>query len=96
MNSILMTKRQVAELLAFIKEVYPHFDVTQSKIDTWSRLLKRQNPAKVMMRAEKYVLDNKFPPSIADLAENNMEARRNDFLEKARKWEEEAVDKPRS
>jgi len=94
MTSILMTKKQVFDLLNFLKDAYPNLEVTQSRLDTWSRLLRKQNPEKVMQRAEKYVLDNKFPPSIADLAEKNIEARNNDFLEKARQWESEAVDKP--
>jgi|SRR5690625_2927318 len=96
MTSTLMTKKQVFDLLNFLKDAYPNLEVTQSRLDTWSRLLRKQNPAKVMQRAEKYVLDNKFPPAIADLAEKNIEARKSDFLEKARRWEDEAVDKPRS
>lgn len=91
-----MTKKQVFELLNFLKDVYPNFDVTQSRINAWSRLLRNQNPAKVMQKAERYVLENKFPPSIADLTERNIEARKNDFLEQARQWERDAVDKPRS
>lgn len=67
MNSTLMTKRQVAELLKFINDIYPNMDVTQSRIDTWSKMLKDQNPAIVMKNAEKYAVSNKFPPSIADL-----------------------------
>lgn len=95
MNSTLMTKRQVAELLKFLNDIYPHFEITQSRINSWSRLLRDQNPAKVMMRAESYVIDNKFPPAIADLAEKKLEAHSNDFLAKVRQWEREAVGKPR-
>jgi len=88
-----MTKRQVAELLKFLNEVYPNFEITQSKIDTWAHLMKRQNPAKVMRRAENYVLYNKFPPTIADLSERITEAHSKDFLEKVDQWERDAVDK---
>lgn len=91
-----MTKRQVAELLKFLNEVYPNFEITQSKIDTWAHLMKRQNPAKVMRRAEKYALENKFPPSVADLSERTTEAYSNDFLDKVKQWERDAVDKPSS
>ncbi len=94
MTSTSMTKRQVFDLLTFLKDVYPNLEVTQSKINTWTRLLKNQDPVRVMKNAEKYVLSNKFPPTIADLTEKDIEERRNDFLEKAKQWESEAVDKP--
>src|SRR5690625_580991 len=91
-----MTKRQVAELLKFLQDVYPNLEITQSRINTWTHLLKRQNPAKVMKRAEQYVLENKFPPTVADLSERITEAHNDDFLTIVRKWESEAVDKPQS
>lgn len=67
MNSNSMTKRQVAELLKFLNDVYPSVELTQSRIDTWAALMKDQNPAKVMKKAEEYALKNKFPPTISDL-----------------------------
>jgi len=67
MSSTLMTKRQVAELLKFVNDIYPNVHLTQSRIDTWHALLKDQNPAAVMKKAEEYVLVNTFPPSVADL-----------------------------
>jgi len=67
MNSTSMTKRQVAELLRFLNDIYPNVHLTQSRIDTWHALLKNQNPAAVMKKAEEYVLVNTFPPSVADL-----------------------------
>lgn len=96
MNSISMTKRQVGEVLEFIKNMYPHFVVDQSKLDAWSYMLKNQDPDKVMKKAETYSMSNKFPPTIADLYEKRMESRRNDFLDKIEKWEREASGKPRS
>lgn len=62
-----MTKRQVGELLKFLNDVYPNVTLTQSRIDTWSALLKDQNPADVMRKAENHVLTSKFPPTVADL-----------------------------
>lgn len=91
MNSISMTKRQVAELLKFISDVYPSFDLTQSRIDTWYALLKDQNPAVIMKNAERYVSTQKFPPTIADLKEVKVESRSNDFLKKLDQWERDAV-----
>ncbi|WP_200415971.1 replicative helicase loader/inhibitor [Virgibacillus salexigens] len=92
-----MTKREVAELLKFLNDSYPNLEVTQSRIDTWSRLLKDQNPAVVMRNAERYVIDQKFPPTIADLRERRLAAHSNSHLEKVKQWEEKAIGyKPRS
>ena len=62
-----MTKKQVFELLKFIHDSYPNFEITQSRINTWSSLLKDQNPATVMRKAEKHAMMNKFPPVVAEL-----------------------------
>jgi hypothetical protein len=91
-----MIKREVAELLKFLNDSYPSLEVTQSRIDTWTRLLKDQNPARVMRNAERYITEQKFPPTIADLREPNLEAHSNDFLAKVREWEKNANGKPRS
>jgi len=96
MTSTSMTKKQVAEVLVFLNETYPNFPVTQSKIDTWHRLLKGQNPATIMKNAEQYALTQKYPPSISELIETKTEARSSDFLEQVKQWEREAVAKPRS
>lgn len=90
-----MNRENIKELFKLIVQVYSNFEVSTVKIDTWTRLMKNQNHERVMKRAERYVQENKFPPTIADLSERNIEARRDDFLEKARQWESEAVDKPR-
>ena len=67
MTSISMTKKQVAEVLLQIHNVYPRFDVTQSRIDTWHGFLKDQNPATVMRKVENHILKEKFPPTIAEV-----------------------------
>lgn len=69
MTSTLMTKKQVAEVLLQIHNVYPRFDVTQSRIDTWHGFLKDQNPATVMMKVERHIATEKFPPTIAEITE---------------------------
>lgn len=91
-----MNREDVKELFKLIVHIYPTFEVSTEKINTWTRLMKHQNYKRVMQRAERYVLENKFPPTIADLSERNIAARRDDFLEKAKQWERESVDKPRS
>lgn|SRR5690625_4163382 len=67
MTSTSMTKKQVFELLKFLRDAYPNLEVTQSRVDTWSKFMKDQNPAIVMRKAEEHVLNNKFPPTISDL-----------------------------
>lgn len=92
-----MNREQVKEVFKLIVNVYPKFEVTSEKVDTWARLLKDQNPAVVMRNAEKYILDQKFPPTIADLRERRLAAHSNAHLEKVKQWEEKALGyKPRS
>jgi hypothetical protein len=45
------------------------FEVDQYKINIWTEMLKDQNPATIMKKAERHVFANKFPPTIADLRE---------------------------
>lgn len=92
-----MNRKQVFEVLELLNDAYPNFSIGQSKIDNWTRLLKDQNPVIVMRNAERYALGNKFPPSISDLRETRLESYTNDFLNKRKSWEGEAVGyKPRS
>lgn len=91
-----MTREEVKKLFKLIVMIYPHFEVTSSKLDTWTRLMKGQNPKRVMFMAERYAKTNRFPPTIADLSERIDETRNSDFLEKVKRWEREAGGKPRS
>ncbi len=85
-----MNREQVKEMFKFLKDVYPQLEVSSSRVDTWTQLLKDQNPAKVMRNAERYALENKFPPSVADIREPITEASNSDFLQKTKKWREQA------
>lgn len=91
-----MTRDEVKELFKFLTYVYSNFEVSSEKLDVWTRLLRNQNAKRVMQRAERHALEHRFPPTIADLIERVTEAHKNDFLEKVKKWKEDAVDKPRS
>lgn len=86
-----MNKEKVLELFKFLVAVYPNFEVTQDKINIWSNLLKGQNPAVIMKHAERYALDNRFPPSVSDLREKNIDSNNNDFLKRLEDWEEKAI-----
>lgn len=88
-----MNRQHTAELFKMLVSVYPQFEVDQYKIDLWTRLMKDQDPKKVMRRAEMYVRENKFPPTIADLSEKIDETHNSDFLEKVKQWKAEASEK---
>jgi hypothetical protein len=91
-----VNKEQIFDLLSFLKEVYPGFDFEQSKIDTWHRLLKDQNPAEVMKNAERHSLESKFVPTISDLRTRKHPAyEAEDLIQKIKKWEGEASGKPK-
>lgn len=82
-----MNRDQVKEVFKLIKNTYSQFEVTSEKIDTWTGLLKDQNPAIVMRNTERYILENKFPPVIADLRERNSEAYNSNILQQIKEWE---------
>lgn len=88
-----MTKKDTLELFKFLKSVFPQFEVDQYKIDTWTSLLKDQNPVVIMRNAERYAIDNKFPPSIADIRERNNAARQSNILDQIKEWERNATGK---
>lgn len=92
-----MNRDEVKQVFKFISEVYPQFEVTPDRLNTWTHLLKDQDPAKVMKNAKRYALENKFPPSVADIREPVLEAYSNDFIAKQNEWREKASGgKPRS
>jgi hypothetical protein len=87
-----MTKEQVFDLMRFIRNVFPSFDFDQEKLNTWHRLLKDQDPVKVMIVAERFALEQKFPPVIADLRERRMNYQ-SDILSEMEEWERNAIRK---
>lgn len=83
-----MNRDQVIELFKLLKSVYPNFEVSSEKVDAWTRLMKTMDFERVMIKAEKFVLENKFPPTVAEIAAYPPE--KNKHLEKMRKWKKEA------
>jgi hypothetical protein len=67
-----MTRDDVKKVFMMLRNVYPQFQVSSEKLDVWHRLLQDQNPAIVMRNTERYVTENKFPPTIADLREQKI------------------------
>ncbi|WP_227394218.1 replicative helicase loader/inhibitor [Jeotgalibacillus aurantiacus] len=62
-----MTKREVLDLFNAIASVYPAFGWDQVKLDQWHRLLKDQDFESTQQALDSYMLDNRFPPTIADI-----------------------------
>lgn len=88
-----MKRDQVKEVFKLIKNTYSQFEATSEKIDVWTRLLKDQNPAVVMRNTERYILENKYPPVIADLRERKLEAYNSNILDQIKEWEKNAARK---
>lgn len=65
-----MNREQVKEVFKVIAFAYPRFEVNSDKIDFWLKFLTDQDPAVVMKKTERHVMNNVFPPTIADLREN--------------------------
>jgi len=84
-----MNREQVKELFKLIKSVYPMFEVTSDKIDSWTRLMKKMDFERVMAKTEKHVQSNRFAPTIAEISAYPPE--KNEHLEKMQRWKEEAA-----
>jgi len=87
-----VTKADVLELFKLIKSIYPTFEVTQEKIDIWANVMKKMDYERVIVRAREHFAENKFPPTIAEIAAYAPE--KNEHLEKMRQWEKEAEQVP--
>ncbi|WP_243299116.1 replicative helicase loader/inhibitor [Bacillus litorisediminis] len=68
-----MTREQVKEVFKVINAAYSQFEVTKEKLDIWHKYLMDQNPATVMMKVERFILESKFPPTIAELRDNRIQ-----------------------
>ena len=88
-----MNRDEVKEVFKVIRNVYSQFEVTSEKLDIWSQYLKDQNPAVIMKNVERFVLENKFPPTIADLRDKPYEAYTSNILDQIKEWENNAARK---
>ena len=87
-----MNREQVIELFKFIKSVYPTFEVSSKKVDVWTKVMRDMDYYRVMKRAEEYVVENKFPPTIADIAA--YAPPKNETLKQMKQWRKEAEQVP--
>lgn len=70
-----MDRNQVKEVFKIIAFAYPKFEVSSEKIDFWLRFLGDQDYASVMSKVEYHIKNNVFPPTIADLREQETNGR---------------------
>lgn len=64
-----MTREEVIQVFKVIAYAYSQFEVSSEKVDVWHKFLKDQNPATVMMKVERHIATEKFPPTIAEITE---------------------------
>lgn len=88
-----MNRDQVKEIFKILKNVYPQFEVTSEKLDIWHKFLEEHNPAVVMKNTERFVLESKFPPTIADLKETYIPSYNSKILDQIKEWEKNAARK---
>lgn len=87
-----MTRDEVVNVFKLIKSFYPNFEVTTEKVNNWFWAMKKMDFDRVMARAKEHVQENKFPPTIAEIAAYAPE--KNEHLEKIKQWEREAAQVP--
>lgn len=85
-----MNREDVKELFKLIKFIYPNFEVSSEKLDTWTRLMSDQDKRKVMRKAELHAKSNQFPPTIAHLSEVQRAEHSKDIFRKIEEWERNA------
>jgi hypothetical protein len=92
----MMNREQVVTLFRKIKDFYSNFEVNSEKVDSWHSFLRNSNPAIVMRNLEDHILKEKFPPTIAELAEQRNKTNvldldeTQELLRKMKQWEKEA------
>jgi hypothetical protein len=91
LGGVIVQRDEVKEIFKILKNVYPQFEVTSEKLNVWSNFLKDQNPAVIMKNVERFVLESKFPPTIADLRERRVEAYSSTVLDQIKEWEKNAA-----
>lgn len=79
-------------MFKLIKSVYPNFEVDQTKVDTWSNVMKGQDYDRVIIKLQEHMKANKFPPTIAEISA--YAPKRNEHLEKMKMWKQEASKVP--
>jgi len=87
-----VTKADILKLFKFLHAIYPNFEVTQEKIDAWSLVMKDMDFDRVMARAKEHSQENKFPPTISEIAA--YAPPENETLKQMEQWRKEAEQVP--
>jgi hypothetical protein len=83
-----MTKAEVATILTVLAAVYPKFEVDDLKVHVWHEMLGDLDYDTANMAVKKLILENTFPPSIAEVRKAAMEILNPDVMTAAEAWGE--------
>ena len=83
-----MTKAEVAKILTVLAAAYPKFEVDDLKVRVWHEMLGDLDYATANMAAKKLILENNFPPSIAEVRKAAMEILNPEVMTAAEAWGE--------
>lgn len=83
-----MTKAEVAMILTVLAAVYPKFEVDDLKVQVWHEMLGDLDYATANMAVKKLILENTFPPSIAEVRKAAAEIMNPDVMTAAEAWGE--------
>lgn len=84
-----MTREEVKDLFMMLKSVYPMFDISTDKVNTWYGLMRDMDFKRVMAKAEQHAQSNRFAPTVAEIS--GYAPTENTHLNKMREWEKEAA-----
>ena len=83
-----MTKAEIAKILAVLAAAYPKFEVDDLKVQVWYEMLGDLDYATANMAVKKLILENTFPPSIAEVRKAAAEIMNPDVMTAAEAWGE--------
>lgn len=84
-----MNESEAKDILERISVVYSRFEITEMVIEVWLGHLKTMHYDKVLYRLNEHIAENKFPPTIAEIAA--YPKKENEFLKKVERWKEESL-----
>jgi len=83
-----MTKAEIAKILAVLAASYPKFEVDDLKVQVWHEMLGDLDYVTANMAVKKLILENAFPPSIAEVRKAAAEIMNPDVMTAAEAWGE--------
>lgn len=83
-----MTKGEVAKLLAVLAAAYPKFEVDDVKVQVWYEMLGDLEYSVVNIAIKKLIMQNTFPPAIAEVRKAAIEISSPRGLTAAEAWGE--------